>query len=332
MCISKRGLSECLDSTNHYLYMKTIILSYLLLCSNIISDRRDIERNQDEIRVQRRLLENALGGEAATRRAMMGTTAHESINVDVDDDNFMDNIAVANPRNVRRRLELNNREYSLDSDDSDDSDFEEQFGASETDNTTAQATDNSTARATDNSTVQATDNSTDQATDNSTTQANDNSIVQATDNSTAQPTNNSTAQANNNANNNSNTRATNNANSSTAPTTKPTMKSFLKNDGSIRSQLHEDALVAILQLAKHSPGSYSSTLVSGRGTRKKWFVENAERFFSAGGPLSAFKPVLGVTMDRHFGSAQKKAKELYNSGDHSSDPTGADGEELPRWI
>ena len=97
----------------------------------------------------------------------------------------------------------------------------------------------------------------------------------------------------------------------------------------IRDSARATAIIGILQLAASHPQGYLGSI--GTNGRTAWFAENSPVLFQHDGPLGCFNPVSNMILMRHFSTAQRQARELFNQR-HSSDQSGAGEEDIPLWA
>jgi hypothetical protein len=65
--------------------------------------------------------------------------------------------------------------------------------------------------------------------------------------------------------------------------------------------------------------------------RTAWFASNADVLFQDDGPLGSFNPIHPMILMRHFGAAQRQAREFFTQ-QHSSEQSGTGEEEIPAWV
>ena len=97
----------------------------------------------------------------------------------------------------------------------------------------------------------------------------------------------------------------------------------------IRDSARATAIIGILQLAASHPQGYLGSI--GTNGRTAWFTENSPILFQHDGPLGCFNSVSNLILMRHFSTAQRQARELFNQR-HSSDQSGAGEEDIPLWA
>ena len=97
----------------------------------------------------------------------------------------------------------------------------------------------------------------------------------------------------------------------------------------IRDSARATAIIGILQLAASHPQGYLGSI--GTNGRTAWFAENSPVLFQHDGPLGCFNSVSNMILMRHFSTAQRQARELFNQR-HSSDQSGAGEEDIPQWA
>jgi len=108
-----------------------------------------------------------------------------------------------------------------------------------------------------------------------------------------------------------------------------TLGDFLNRDKDDVRPTHLTPLTELLNLAvAHSDGVVGAL---GHNNRTKWIQDNTDFFFSRQGPLRAFKPVTAPVLARRIASVQTLARRFYDRH-HSNDPSGANHEDLPRWV
>jgi len=97
----------------------------------------------------------------------------------------------------------------------------------------------------------------------------------------------------------------------------------------IRDSARATAIIGILQLAASHPQGYLGSI--GTNGRTAWFAEHSPVLFQHDGPLGCFNSVSNLILMRHFSTAQRQARELFNQ-QHSSDQSGAGEEDVPPWA
>jgi hypothetical protein len=78
----------------------------------------------------------------------------------------------------------------------------------------------------------------------------------------------------------------------------------------IRDSARAMAIIGILQLAASHPQGYLGSI--GTNGRTAWFAENSPVLFQHDGPLGCFNSVSNMILMRHFSTAQRQARELFN--------------------
>ena len=97
----------------------------------------------------------------------------------------------------------------------------------------------------------------------------------------------------------------------------------------IRDSARATAIIGILQLTASHPQGYLGSIRTNGHTA--WFAENSPVLFQHDGPLGCFNSVSNLILMRHFSTAQRQARELFNQR-HSSDQSGAGEEDIPPWA
>ena len=85
------------------------------------------------------------------------------------------------------------------------------------------------------------------------------------------------------------------------------------------------AIIGILQLTASHPQGYLGSIRTNGCTA--WFAENSPVLFQHDGLLGSFNSVSNLILMRHFSTAQRQARELFNQR-HSSDQSGTGKEPL----
>ena len=93
----------------------------------------------------------------------------------------------------------------------------------------------------------------------------------------------------------------------------------------ICDSVHATAIIGILQLTASHPQGYLGSI--GTNGCTAWFAENSPVLFQHYGPLACFNSVSNLILMRHFSTAQRQARELFNQR-HSSDQSGTGKEPL----
>ena len=76
---------------------------------------------------------------------------------------------------------------------------------------------------------------------------------------------------------------------------------------------------------------YKISLMHGNSVR--WFNEQTEMWYAAGGILGGYKRNTGTTIRSKFKRAEDMAKQMYHSQSHQSDDTGTrDESDVPAFV